>query len=107
MRASRGPLTRLLPRGRMRLRFWLGFAAIVVLIVAYRYYMRYAGAGSAEGAMVLLGMLLAFLGLLALALMIGLVMARLTARRRNRFAAALLDELAAEETGNEHKGEEK
>ena len=91
----------------MGLRFWLGFTAIVVLILAYRYYMRYAGAGSAEGAMVMLGMLLAFLGLLALALMIGLVMARLAARRRHRFATALLDELTAAESRNDHEGEEK
>jgi len=106
MQASRGFLARLLPRGRMRLRFWVGLAAVLALIIAYRYYMRYAGAESGEGAMVLLGMLFAFLGLLALALMIGLVMARITARRRDRFAAALLDELTAEEAQNKHKGEE-
>ncbi len=107
MRESRGPIGRLLSGARMRLRFWMALAAIIILVFAYRTYMRYAGAGSAEGAMVLLGMLLAFLVLLVLALMIGLLMARLAARRRQRFADALRDELAAEEAGTECEREER
>ena len=107
MKTARGPIGRLLSGGRARLRFWMALAAIVILVFAYRAYMRYAGAGSAEGAMVLLGMLLAFLGLLVLALMIGLLIARLAARRRQRFADALLDELAAGEAGTEDEGEKR
>ncbi len=107
MRESRGLLGRLMPRRRMQLRFWIAVAAAFVLLFAYHYYMRYAGAGSAEGAMVLLGMLLAFLGLMVLALLVGIVMARIAARRRSRFATALLDELAADEERNAQEGEER
>ncbi|GIX17608.1 MAG: hypothetical protein KatS3mg119_1794 [Rhodothalassiaceae bacterium] len=102
MRASRGFLARLLPPGRRSLRLWVGLAAVLALLFAYRYYVRYAGGGSSEGALVLLGMLLAFLGLIAMALVVGIIIARLAARRRARFTDALIADLE-KEAGRERR----